>query len=179
MIHRVKSALQLTFPRRAYRFLTLGIFALALAFYLFTLPAAYTGGQIGLVSLHHLNAVLLFFAVAFSALLSVVLAFNIYAFRASVQHRGTGLSLAAVISSLLPSSVCCTSLVPSLLAVLGASTPQIFGLAGQIQGIFATNEVAFLAFAFVLLLGSLNLAARNLCSSCILLERSTTPNEPA
>ena len=49
-------AMTLVLRVRHYRFLALGLFALALTLYVFTLPAAYTGGVIGLVSLHYLNA---------------------------------------------------------------------------------------------------------------------------
>ncbi len=45
------AALRLVFQDRSYRYLALGTFALALTLYVFTLPAAYTGGVIGLISL--------------------------------------------------------------------------------------------------------------------------------
>ncbi|HED04204.1 MAG TPA: hypothetical protein ENI60_05505 [Candidatus Fraserbacteria bacterium] len=167
-------ALSLALRAWSYRYLALGLFAGALVLYLFTLPAAYTGGTIGLISLHYLNAELLFFSVALAALFSLVLTLNIYAFRAATRGQGRSLSLGAIFSSLLPSSVCCTSLVPSLLAAFGASTPQIFGLTGRIQGIFAQYEPLFLAFSLILLLFALWLAARNILNSCSLTERSVS-----
>lgn len=160
----------------AYRYLALGLFLLGLAFYLVTLPATYTGGAIGWVSLRYLNGELLVFALTLALLLSVVLTLNVYSFRTALQRQGTGLSLGAVLTSLVPSSVCCTSLVPSVLAAVGASTPQIFGLTGRIQGAVARYEALFLAAALILLLLALWLVVNNIRGSCSLPERSVMSN---
>ena len=135
------SAIKLVLRSQPYRYLALGLFALALTAYVFTLPAAYTGGVVGLISLRYLTAELLFFSLALAALLSLALTLNIYAFRASIRQRSGGLSLGAALSSVLPATICCTPLVPSLLAILGATTPQIFGISGRIQGFFAIYEL--------------------------------------
>ncbi len=71
----VRSVLQL----QPYRYLAAGLFAIALPVYLFTLPATYTGGVVGLISLRYLNAELLIFSFALAALLSLALTLNIYA----------------------------------------------------------------------------------------------------
>ncbi len=162
----ILDACALVLRPRSYRWCAAVLFALALAAYLLTLPAAYTGGTIGPRALRYLNAELAFFAVALALLLSLTLTLNVYALRASMRHRGAGLGAAAVLASVVPSSLCCTSLVPSLLAALGASTPQIFGLAGRIQGTVARYEALFLVAALLLLLGSLDLAARSVVGSC-------------
>ena len=172
-------AVSLVFHAQPYRYLAVGLFALALVLYLFTLPAVYTGGVIGLISLRYLTAELLFFAIALAALLSMALTLNIYAFRALVRQRSVGLSLGAAFSSLLPAGICCTPLVPTLLAVLGASTPQIFGLTGRIQGVFATYEPLFLTFALILLLFSLRLTTRQILGSCPIPARSMPSDGPS
>jgi hypothetical protein len=164
-------ACRLVFQAAPYRYLASGLFLLALAFYLITLPATYTGGVIGLVSARYLNPELVFFSLVLALLLSLVLTLNLYGFRASLRHQGAGLSATGVLASLAPSSLCCTSLVPSLLAVAGASTPQIFRVTGLIQGTVARYESLFLVVALVLLLVSLHLAGRNILSSCSLPER--------
>ena len=161
-----------------YRYLALGIFASALTLYAFTLPAVYTGGVIGLISLRYLNAELLFFVVSLAALLSLALTLNIYSFRASIRRRSGGLGLVGALSSLLPATICCTPVVPMLLAILGATTPQIFGLTGRIQGLFATYEPLILTFALVLLLLSLRLATRSILGSCLLPEGSIPSDVP-
>ncbi len=174
---RSMGAVGLVLHAPPYRYLALAVFALALTLYVFTLPAVYTGGVIGLISLRYLDAELLFFSVALAALLSLALTLNIYALRASIRRRSGGLSLAGVLSSFLPATICCTPVVPSLRAILGATTPQIFGLTGQIQGFFATYEPVILAFALVLLLVSLRLTTRSILGSCPLPVRST-PDGP-
>ena len=58
------------------------------------------------------------------------------------------MTFGAMHSSLSPAGICCTPIVPSLLALAGASTPQIFGLTGRIQGFFATYELPILVFAW-------------------------------
>ena len=137
-------AVRLVFQAKPYRYLALALFVLTLTVYAFTLPAVYTGGVVGFVSLRYLTAELLFFSLALAALLSLALSLNIYAFRTSMRRRAGGLTLGAALSSFLPASICCTPLVPSVLAILGASTPQIFGLTGQIQGFFASYELQIL-----------------------------------
>ncbi len=169
----------LVFRTRPYRYLALGLFALALTLYVFTLPAVYTGGVIGLISLRYLNGELLFFSVALAALLSLALTLNVYAFRATVRKAGRGLTMGALASSLLPAGVCCTPLVPTLLAIAGASTPQIFGVTGRVQGLFATYELQILALALVLLLFSLRLAGRSILVSCPLPQRSAHDHDPS
>jgi hypothetical protein len=159
------------FQAAPYRYLASGLFLLALAFYLLTLPAAYTGGIIGLVSARYLNPELVFFSLALALLLSLVLTLNLYGVRASLRREGAGLSATGVLASLVPSSLCCTSLAPSLLAAVGASTPRIFRVTGLIQGTVARYESLFLVVALVLLLVSLHLAGRNILSSCSLPER--------
>ena len=171
-------AMRLVFGARPYRYLAAALFALALALYAFTLPAVYTGGVIGLISLRYLTPELLFFSVALAALLSLALTLNVYAFRASVRKAGRGLTLGALTSSLLPASVCCTPLVPTLLAVAGASTPQIFGLTGRVQGLFVTYEPLILTLALVLLVFSLRLAGRSILGACPLPARSAHDHDP-
>ncbi len=163
-------ACRLVFEAAPYRYLASGLFLLALAFYLLTLPAAYTGGIIGLVSARYLNAELVFFSLVLAALLSLVLTLNLYAFRTSLRRQGVGLSATGVLASLVPSSLCCTSLVPSLLAAVGASTPQIFRVTGLIQGTVARYESLFLIVALLLVLVSLHLAASNILGPCALPE---------
>ncbi len=164
-------ACPVVFHARPYRYLAFAIFLLALALYLLTLPATYTGGVIGLVSLRYLNAELFFFSLVLALVLSLVLTLNVYGFRTSLRRQGAGLSAAGVLASLVPSSLCCTSLAPSLLAAVGASTPQIFSVTGLIQGTVARYEILFLVVALVLLLLALHQATSNVLSSCALPER--------
>jgi hypothetical protein len=167
----VGSALRQVFSLSGYRHLALGFFVPALAFYLVTLPATYTGGTIGWVSLRYLNGELALVALILALLISVVFTLNVYGARIALRRQGTGLSVGAMLASVVPSSVCCTPLVPSALVAIGASTPQIFSLTGRIQGTVARYEALFLALSILLLLAALRLAAQGVCGSCRLPER--------
>ncbi len=166
MIERFRDAFRMVFAGAAYRWLAGTLFLGFLVLYLFLLPGAYTGGIIGWVSLRFLTPTLLFFAVLLSLLVSLSLTFSVYGFRVAASAKGQGASLLSVLASILPGLLCCTPVVPTLLAILGASTPTIFGLSGRIQGIFATYEVHFLVAAALLLVYALHRSVDHLFRSC-------------
>ncbi|GEM_PF-739180 len=165
-----------------YRGLALVLFLGILGFYLVTLPSTYTGGAVGFLALRYLTGDLAACSAVLAALLSLTITVNVYGFRTSARQRGAVLSVGAVLASVVPSSVCCTSLVPSVLAALGGSTVQIFGLAGRIQGGIARFQMVSLVTAIVLLLLSLYLAASTVATSCTLTRkggRLDATKEPA
>ncbi len=102
----------------AYRRLALATFLPTLTLYVFTLPATYTGGVIGLVSLRYLNLELALLSLALAAALSLALTLNVYAYRRAGDRRICGVTAGAMFSSFLPASICCTPVVPALLAFL-------------------------------------------------------------
>jgi hypothetical protein len=82
------------------------------------------------------------------------------------QAAQTTLTLGGVIAALLPSSLCCTTLIPSALAALGASAPAIMHTSGRYQAFFAQHSAGFIAFAVAAVTFSFWLAARNLIAGC-------------
>ena len=112
-----------------------------------------------------LNICSLTVSVLVSVLLGLSLAANAYAFtnRASTSSK-TGFG--AVISAILPSSLCCTSFIPAILAAFGASTSTIIGITGTIQGPFATYEILFIISSIILLVFSVFLVTRNIEKCC-------------
>lgn len=136
-------------------------------FYLLALPAE-RFGALALGALAFLTpgdalaAVLLGFGVALS------FALNLAAHRARAAQ--TSLTFGGVVAALLPSSLCCTTLIPSALAALGASAPAVMHLSGRFQGFFAQYAAAFVGTAVAAVLFSVWLAARNLSggASCAL-----------
>ena len=160
------NAVRLVLGLSPYRRLALTIFIPTLTLYAFALPATYTGGTIGLVSLRYLNLELVLISLAMAAALSVALTLNAYAYRVAADRRSCSVTAGALVSSILPASVCCTPVVPTLLAFLGASTPQIFAFAGQVQGFFATWEMLILALALALMVFAIHLAAKSISPAC-------------
>lgn len=163
---RALEGLALVLRVGAYRCLAAGLFLLWLGFYLVTLPATYTGGTVGWVALPYLTPPLAAFAVVLALLLSLVTTVTVYSVRTALRQRAVGVGVGAVAASLLPASLCCTPLVPAVLAALGASTPEIYRLTGRIQGAVARSEILVLAGSALLLLVALHLGAGGLVGSC-------------
>lgn len=109
---------------------------------------------------------ILLVSIIIGPLLSLVLVLN--AFSLSNYPRAgkqTGVSsIAAVLS--VSFSLCCGTIIPSLLAVFGASTPFLISNNGKIQGLLSTFGVPLVALSIVLLLLSLYLVSRNVCDEC-------------
>jgi len=135
----------------------------ATTFYLFLLPSPAVGG-ISPVALHYLTPPLTMLAILFGFGLSATLALNFSAVKRSKASGAAGLG--GLLTSVLPASLCCTSVVPSLLALAGASAPTIIGSTGKIQSIFALHENVFLGASLTAVLVAVVLAARNAASSC-------------
>lgn len=83
--------------------------------------------------------------------MSVVLVLEIYAMRRIRSRQAGTLSGLAFIGSVLPSFLCCTPIIPTLLAFIGLSTVNIYGTTGALQHFFAVNQTAFLSGSALLL----------------------------
>ncbi len=104
-------------------------------------------------------------AVVISLLVGLVITLNIYSYRISIR-TSKKFSLGSIIGAVLPSSLCCTSIIPSFMAVLGFSTPFIVGNTGKIQSIFAVYGPAFIAAGAVIAFFGLIQITKNINSSC-------------
>lgn len=98
-----------------------------------------------------------------SVIIGLSLAINILAYSSLKRGRG-GLNISAIVISLLP-SVCCTSLMPTLIALLGGATLAIT-TTGKIQGVLGVYDPVFVALATSLALVSLYLASRDVARGC-------------
>lgn len=167
MIQQVTSAFALTFrgagAGRSYG-IAIGLGTTATAFYLVMLPSSAVGG-FSLVALHYLTPALAIAAAALGYGFALAIAINVGAF-SQRSRTAEVVGLGGLLASVLPGSLCCTSLVPSLLATLGASAPTILGTTGKIQSVFALHENAFIAVSIAGVAISVILAARNRASSC-------------
>jgi len=138
---------------------------LATVFYLFMLPSPAVGG-FSAAALRYLTPQLAALAFFLGFGLAATLAINLTAL---TKSAGSGVAgFAGILSSVLPGSLCCTSVVPSLLALAGASATSIIGSTGKIQSIFALHENAFLLVSLAGVIFSVALAARNAGSGCAL-----------
>lgn len=150
--------------------------------YTLVLPFSYTL-RLSFANWDYLTPELGAFAVAFGALLAWVMICQVFTVRrAAGRARGTGTTLVGAVVGVLPSMVCCTTLVPTLLGVLGASAGTGFGTSVGIQAFFALHRTWFLVAGLVLLGASAGWATRRVrragCSSCELDAALATIGEP-
>lgn len=146
----LRTAGQVVFTHRQYLALTAGTFLLTAVFYAFTLPATYTGGRVGMVSLHYLTPLLAGFAVIMAGLLSLIVSFTVYTLRLGTSASSTT-TTTGIAGSVLPPMLCCSPLLPTLAAALVGVFPGVFGVSGWIQGFIATYEIEILSGATILL----------------------------
>ena len=130
-----------------------GLFALAVAFvYSILLPFDFTQ-RVSFQNWHYLTAYLLVWAIALGAGMGVVISVQVYAMRRIVRSR-TAPGVAggvAFVGSLMPSFLCCTPIIPTVLSFVGVSGVGLYGTTGTLQHFFATNQTDFLAGSIVLL----------------------------
>lgn len=158
----IVAAIKTVFSASSYRMAGILSFVLALALYLFTLPATFTGGRVGLVSLRFLTPRLTVLAVVMAALLAVILPFILYLVRRGRRARTASTASGVAIGILAP-ILCCSPLLPIALGFVGGVFPLLGGAGMGLQGFIATHETGFFAAAIVLLIYALYQNARKVC----------------
>lgn len=152
------------FAQAAPSLLLISLFAVALStFYLVALPAerygAFSWGALQLLTPGDALA-----AVVIGTGVPLTVALNVAVRKTHPAQRT--LTFGGAIAGLLPSSLCCTTLIPSALALFGASAPAIMHTTGRYQSFFAEYATAFIAFAVGAVLFSFWLAVRTVTGTC-------------
>lgn len=93
-------------------------------------------------------------SVALGLGMAFVLTVQFSALRQLAAARSTTLTGVALVASLLPSFLCCTPIIPTVLAFGGLSAVSIYGTTGTLQHFFAVHQTAFLAGSLTLLPGT-------------------------
>ena len=104
------------------------------------------------------------FAVIFGVLISLVVTLNVYAFSMRVSSAKS-LTVGSALASLV-NGLCCTPLIPSLIAMTGVSTPVLYEISPRLQAFFEFNSQYFYALSVVLLLISVHYLSRSISSCC-------------
>lgn len=136
-----------------YRLLFLVLATLVAFLYSILLPFGFTQ-RLSLDNWHYLDAEQIGFSFAFGLLIGWIVTLQVYAVRRLARGRGQTLTFGAIVGSLLPSMLCCTPVVPTVLAVFGLSTVSIYGLSGRIQSFFALHERSIMLASLLLLVCS-------------------------
>jgi len=130
---------------------------LAVAFtagYSLTLPFAFTQ-RLSLRNWQFLTPRLLGFAIALGIGMAFLLTVQVHAFRrAAAARRASGdkaLSGFALVVSLLPTFLCCTPVIPTVLATFGLSAISVYSTTRSLQRFFEIHQTAFIAASLALL----------------------------
>ncbi|SHF37994.1 hypothetical protein SAMN05443144_1087 [Fodinibius roseus] len=159
------------FSDRSYQIIGGVSFGFFLLLYAVTLPAKYTAGRIGLVSLQHLSWSMGLFALAFALLLGAVIPFTVFAFRQGVKSQKSSTAGGLFVSILTP-LLCCSPLLPALMGFLGGLIPLLpAGSSLAVQKFVVTWETE-------IYLGSLALLALALYQNANYIARSAACRMP-
>lgn len=120
--------------------------------YTILLPFASTQ-RLELSNWDYLNAGLVAWSIALGAGMGLVVVVQIYAIgRIAEARRGAGAASGlAFVASVLPSFLCCTPLIPTLLAFVGISGVGLYDTTGTLQHFFAVHQSEFLGGSLALL----------------------------
>jgi|BEDMetMinimDraft_2_1075160.scaffolds.fasta_scaffold19718_2 hypothetical protein len=143
---------RLVFGEPAGRWAFAAAGAAATLAYSLLLPFAYTQ-RLGLANWRFLDGRLLAFALGFGLVLGWIAALQVVAARRVHDLAGprAGGVLGAVAVGLLPNLLCCTPVIPTLLALAGTSALGVYSRSGVWQSFFARHETAFLGASLALL----------------------------
>jgi hypothetical protein len=141
--------------------------------YSILLPFAFTQ-RLSLHNWHYLDGRYLAFSLAFGLSIGWLLTLQLYAVRRVMHQRGVGLGGTAAAVGVLPSLLCCTPIVPTLLGLFGVSGASLSQTSGGIQSFFANQQNLILASSLaVILIASLWATRRIIRAAC--LDRCDTP----
>lgn len=163
---------------RLNRAVFLGVGAGFALLYTLLLPYTYTQ-RLGFANWRYLNPRFLLFSLAFGLGIGWIFAIQAHATRRLLADRGAQvgsglggfLSMVGALVGLLPSLLCCSPLVPTVVALFGLSAAARVQTSGSIQRFFAGEENLLLGLGLaVVALASLwslrKLAKAGCCESC-------------
>lgn len=139
------------------------VFLLFAVLYAMILPAAYTGGAIGWVSLRFLTLDTLALAIVMALLLALTLALGVHGFRNGSGVKPAGSALGAVLAT-LPPLLCCSPILPLTISAVAAILPAAGSFGVPIQGFIATHEWEIYGVAIALMAWGLYGNARRVLS---------------
>ncbi len=165
-ISRIQSAIYFTFDNRKYYLIGSITFIAIFFLYLIILPASSTGGQISLANLSYLSFPLAAFAFVMAVLLSLIVPMN-FKLKASGQRTHSAGTIIGGIGGLLGSLLCCSFILPSIVAAIAVILPNVTFLTG-VQGFIATHEPLILLISLLILVYALLVSVRQIvhCPSC-------------
>ncbi|MEM3671347.1 MAG: hypothetical protein QW767_06355 [Thermoprotei archaeon] len=137
---------------------------------MFLLPSLPLGALVP-YAVRFITPVQVAFALIFGVLISLVATLNVYAFR---MHASSvkAITLGSILS--LVNGLCCTPLIPSVIAMAGASTPVLYDVSPRLQAFFEFNSQYFYALSVALLFISIHYLSRSITSCCDMSRTATS-----
>ncbi len=127
--------------------------------YMVLLPSLIIG-KITLQALGYITRVEFVVSVLMGSALSLVLVMNIYAVRRAKTCSRKSVAL-SIVTGILPNSLCCTTIIPTVIGLLAVSTSVLFTVSPAIQAFLARYATAFYFLSLLSLLYSLQLIAKD------------------
>jgi hypothetical protein len=159
----LSSASRLVLGTGPYRLLA-SVLGVGLTFMYMVLLPSLILGRITVQALAYITPVELIFSILMGPALSLVLVMNVYALRRTnaCSRKAAALS---IVTGVVPNSLCCTTVIPTVIGFVAASTSVLFTASPAIQAFLARYAVAFYFVSFLSLLYSLQLISRNIVST--------------
>ncbi len=153
-------ASRLVLRSRAYQAFA-GVLGSSLALlYMILLPSLILG-RVSLQALEYITPTEFVFAVLMGSTLSLVLVMNVYALKMSKACSRKAVTL-SVVASILPNSLCCTPIIPTVIGLLAVSTSVLFSVSPAIQAFLGRYAIGFYLLSLLSLLYSLQLISKDL-----------------
>jgi hypothetical protein len=135
--------------------------------YSLLLPFSFTQ-RLSLDNWQYLDARFVVFSLAFGLAMGWLIATQTYAMRRVIHQRGGTLAGTGAVLGVLPSLLCCSPVVPTLLGFVGLSGVGLSHASGRIQSFFATNQNLILAVSLaVVVLAALTVTRRIVRAVCL------------
>lgn len=155
----------------------LGVAAGVSLLYTLLLPYAFTQ-RLSAANWHFLTGGLLAWSLLLGIGMGLVVTVQVHAIRQLAASRPAALGGLALLGAALPSLLCCSPIIPTVLSFLGVTTVSLFGVTGALQHFFAVHEIDFLAGSLVVLAASAWWALHGVARSACLAGNGCMP-EPA
>lgn len=164
MIRDIKKVISL----RVYAFLFSILFTSIFIIYFYLLESSATG-IMDFKSYYIYFDILSAFIISF--LVGLVITLNVYSYSLKTK-TSKKLTLSSIIGAILPSSLCCTSVIPSLMAALGFSTSFIVGNTGKLQSFFSLYSPGFIVAGAAIAFFGLVQVTKNINANCRITKNS-------
>lgn len=156
---------------RLYALLMISLSIIITVIYLILLPSL-PNGTISPKFIRFITPLQVIFSIIFGTLLALIIVLNLYFRRVrKVLKSGSAASNTTVtaVASTFVNLLCCTPILPSIIALFGASTPLIFNLSVPVEAFFENNYIYFYFMSAILFVVSIHYISKNV--SCCVLKR--------